>query len=510
MHQLLKKILAPCHMEYMALTSDLRIIETSLNVDRLADSPQEVKPGKDVRLAFPELVGCEEILLAVLQKQQASFDIKGIARSTDNNSPLYIDLYVSEYQDETTLNNQLIILFEDVTEKMVLQQSLIQRANEANLLLSALATAKDYIDKIIHAMADALLVTTISGQIKTVNRATQELFGYSESELINQPLSMIIPDPSFGMYADNPPANSKGGELFKEVEVVCQTKTGQELDVAFSCSVVQTQVEGLQDFVYIGRDITKRKQAEAEIHKALAKEKELHELKSRFISMVSHEFGNPLSTVLMSTELLKQGGEKITLQKKERYLDCIKAATKQMNQLMNDVLVLGKTDAGKLDFQPSPINLKSFCSDLVAEIKMKDGQNHHLLFVTTEASKDSENLYQFASFDEKLLRHILTNLLSNAIKYSPQDSTIEFEAIFQDEAVIFEIKDQGIGIPSEDQKKLFESFYRAKNVGKIPGTGLGLAIVKQAVDIHGGEIMVASEVGVGTTIRVKIPLTNQF
>jgi len=214
--------------------------------------------------------------------------------------------------------------------------------------------------------------------------------------------------------------------------------------------------------------------------------------------------------VLISTELLKQGGEKITPKKKERYLDCIKTATKQMNQLMNDVLVLGKTEAGKLDFQPSPINLKSFCSDLVAEIKMKDGQNHHLLFVTKEASNDSENLDQFASLDEKLLRHILTNLLSNAIKYSPQDSTIQFEVIFQDESVIFEIKDQGIGIPSEDQKKLFESFYRAKNVGKIPGTGLGLAIVKQAVDIHGGKIMVASEVGVGTTIRVKIPLTSQF
>jgi len=312
------------------------------------------------------------------------------------------------------------------------------------------------------------------------------------------------------MYADNQPPNLNRGELFKEVEVVCQTKTGHELDVAFSCSVVQTEVEGLQDFVYIGRDITKRKQAEAEIHKALAKEKELHELKSRFVSMVSHEFGNPLSTVLISTELLKQGGEKITPQKKERYLDCIKAATKQMNQLMNDVLVLGKTEAGKLDFQPSPINLKSFCSDLVAEIKMKDGQNHHLLFVTTEPSNDSGNLDQFASLDEKLLRHILTNLLSNAIKYSPQDSTIQFEVIFQDESVIFEIKDQGIGIPTEDQKKLFESFYRAKNVGKIPGTGLGLAIVKQAVDIHGGKIMVASEVGVGTTIRVKIPLTSQF
>jgi len=500
MNPFLKKILAPCRMEYVALDSDLRILETSLNVARLADCPQEVKPGKDVRLAFPELVGCEEILLAVLQKQQASFDIKGIARSTDNNSPLYIDLYVSEYQDETTLNNQLIILFEDVTEKMVLQQSLIQRANEANLLLSALATAKDYIDKIIHAMADALLVTTISGQIKTVNRATQELFGYSELELINQPLSMIIPNPTSCMYATSDPSTLGGGELFRDVEMVCRTKTGEEVCVAFSGAVVQTEVEGLQDFVYIGRDITKRKQAEAEIHKALAKEKELHELKSRFVSMTSHEFRTPLSTILSSSELLEHYSESWSSEKKVRHLRRIQSSVHNMTQLLNDVLIIGKAEAGKLTFHPEPLDLCQFCWDLTEELSLnKSSELKKINFVVSGVCKTT-------NVDEKLLRHILTNLLSNAIKYSPPGSTVNFELVYQDNEISFQIQDIGIGIPTADLAHLFESFHRASNVGNISGTGLGLAIAKKCVELHGGAIAVKSEVGVGTTFEVRIPL----
>ena len=500
MNSFLKKILSPCNIEYVVLNAELLILETSLHIKRFADCPEEVEPGKDVRLAFPELLGFEEILLAILQKQQATFELKGIARCGDQKSPLYLDLYASEFQEETTLENQLIILFEEVTEKMVLQQSLIQRANEANLLASALATAKNYIDKIIQAMADALLVTTISGQIKTVNRAAQELFGYREAELINQPLSMIITDNNFWFRSASEQLGLAEGELFKDLEVVCQTKTGQEVYVAFSGSVLQTDIEGLQDFVYIGRDITERKQAEAEIRKALAKERELNELKSRFVSMASHEFRTPLSTILSSSELLEYYSDNWPKEKKLAHLHRIQTAVKNMSQLLNDVLIIGKAEAGKLTFNPEPLDLCQFCHELVEDLSLnKEVENNKINFVISGGCK-------IAALDEKLLRHILTNLLSNAIKYSPSGSTVKFELVYQDDEAIFQIQDVGIGIPSADLVHLFESFHRATNVGNISGTGLGLAIAKKCVELHRGAIAVKSEVDVGTTFEVRIPL----
>jgi signal transduction histidine kinase len=172
-----------------------------------------------------------------------------------------------------------------------------------------------------------------------------------------------------------------------------------------------------------------------------------------------------------------------------------------MTSLLDDVLLFSKVEAGKLEFNPKPLVLKKFCSDLVEELQLGIGVNHKLTFVYSSPCQN-------ACMDEKLLMHILGNLLSNAIKYSPQDTTILFGCYCNEEEVIFEVKDEGIGIPTEDQGRLFESFHRAKNVGNIPGTGLGLAIVRNSVDLHGGRIIVESEAGVGTTFKVILPLDS--
>jgi signal transduction histidine kinase len=146
--------------------------------------------------------------------------------------------------------------------------------------------------------------------------------------------------------------------------------------------------------------------------------------------------------------------------------------------------------------------LEQFCRQLVEELQISTGEKHEIVF-------RSKGEFSEAVLDESLLRHIFTNLLSNAIKYSPAGGTVRFELIHQDETAIFQIQDEGIGIPPEDQKRLFQPFDRAKNVGKIPGTGLGLAIVKKCVEAHGGQISVTSEVGVGTTFTVMLPLTSE-
>jgi signal transduction histidine kinase len=248
----------------------------------------------------------------------------------------------------------------------------------------------------------------------------------------------------------------------------------------------------------ISTDITKRKRAEEDIRKALDKEKELGELKSRFITMASHEFRTPLATILSSTDLLKNYSHKLTEEKKLNYLQQTQVAVKHMTDLLNDVLLIGKAEAGKLQFQPTAIDLGQFCRDLVDEIQLTTN-NYIITFCTQEQSIN-------AYLDEKLLRQILNNLLSNAIKYSPSGSTVHFDLVCQQGEAILRIQDQGIGIPIADQAQLFNSFHRASNVGTISGTGLGLAIVKKSVDLHGGRIFVESEVSVGTTFTVTLPL----
>lgn len=250
----------------------------------------------------------------------------------------------------------------------------------------------------------------------------------------------------------------------------------------------------------ISTDITKRKQAEEDVRKALEKEKELGELKSRFVTMASHEFRTPLTTILSSTDLLERYNHKFTEEKRINHLQQIKGAVKHMTSLLNDVLLIGKAEADKLDFQPMMINLEEFCHGLVEEIQITT--NNHLITFCSQAQ------YSNACLDEKLLRHILSNLLSNAIKYSPQGGTVQFDLVCDRKAVVFHIQDQGIGISEADQAQLFHSFYRASNVGTISGTGLGLAIVKKSVDLHGGEIAVESAVGVGTKFTVTLPLNT--
>lgn len=248
-----------------------------------------------------------------------------------------------------------------------------------------------------------------------------------------------------------------------------------------------------------------RYHAEVAIQLALAKEKELNQIKSRFVSVVSHEFRNPLNAILFSTELLERYESELSQERKQEYLHRIQLSVRRMSQLLNDVLTIGETESGGLPFNPQPIDLLQFCKDLIEELQFDRSPNCpiHLTYKNADFL-DSENL-SFPYLDENLLRHILANLLSNAIKYSPQGKNIDLNLTYNKEAIVFQIQDYGIGIPITDQSRLFDSFYRASNVKTIPGTGLGLSIVKQCVDLHGGTIEVISEVEKGTIFTVTLP-----
>lgn len=514
----MKPILRPYlahHNQYLILDQNLFIQEFSFDAQRFAEYPNEVGLGKDARLSFPELVGLEEIVIDIIEGRQPSFELKGVARYNahtssqpeadvlllDISSPCYVDLFMSDYYNEVTFEKGLIIFFWDSTEHMVLQERLVQRTNEANLLLSSLTASQNYINQILSSMTDALLVTTASGIIKTVNKAAQTLFGYSQEELINNSISTIIKN-SFFLHQIQELSPAAPGEFLKDVEVYCTTKTGEAIPISFSCSAIETEIEGLRNFVYIGRDISERKQVEAEMLKALERERELQELKSRFVSMASHEFRTPLTSIYSSTELLEHFGHKWAEEKKIKYYYKIESAVKRMTALLDDVLIYTKAESGKLEFKPKPLDLEIFCQDLVEDIQHSIGSSYSISFIYSGAITE-------VCLDQNLLLQILTNLLTNAVKYSPTATTVYFRCFCEEYEAIFEVEDKGIGIPPEDVSQLFESFHRGTNVGTIPGTGLGLAIVQKSVEIHGGQITVNSEVGVGTMFRVVLPLQKE-
>jgi signal transduction histidine kinase len=246
-------------------------------------------------------------------------------------------------------------------------------------------------------------------------------------------------------------------------------------------------------------DIGPRKQAEAELLKALAREKELGELKSNFVSLVSHEFRTPLGIILSSAEILRDYLEQLAPEERQQHLDSIRKSTRRMAELMEEVLLLGRFEAGRMDFHPEPLDLATFCRRLVDEVRA----------ATNTAGPIALDLPASASeavADERLLRHVFTNLLANAVKYAPPGSPVEFSVQREGAFAVCRVTDRGIGIPEEDREWLFRAFHRGRNVGDRPGTGLGLVIVKRCLELHGGRIAVDSAPGRGTTFTVRLPL----
>lgn len=242
----------------------------------------------------------------------------------------------------------------------------------------------------------------------------------------------------------------------------------------------------------------RRRLSEKAIRVALEKEKELSELKARFWSMAAHEIRSPMTSILGCAQLLETEFHNLTEERRREFLYMIQKSVRTMDQLLNDLLAIGRTESGSLKFEPAPLDLERFCRSLVEEIQFSMGASNRILFNSQGSCNESYG-------DQKLLRHILNNLILNAIKYSPQDSPIYFDLSCISEEVTLQVRDTGIGIPPDTQKRLFEPFQRARNVGSIPGTGLGLTIVKRCVDLHSGQITIHSEEGMGTTVIVRIP-----
>lgn len=245
-----------------------------------------------------------------------------------------------------------------------------------------------------------------------------------------------------------------------------------------------------------------RHRAEIEIKRALEREHELNLLKSRFISMISHEYRTPLQTILLSTQLLMDYKDRLNDYEKGKYFERIQKSVSIMNNLLDDTISLNKFDIEKFERNDTLINLKEFCSEICREMQLIAGDKCTI-------SVDFINVTDDIFLDGILIKDILTNLISNSIKYSFNHTEILFRINVQAEDIVFTISDNGIGIPENEKDILFEPFFRAMNVGTISGTGLGLSIVKNTVEFLGGTIDFDTEENVGSTFIIKLPFTTK-
>jgi PAS domain S-box-containing protein len=332
-----------------------------------------------------------------------------------------------------------------------------------------------------------------------VNPATVRILGFNSADEIvgHHPVEFAAPIQPGGLPAAEMAQRyitqclTTGSARF---DWICRNPQGREIPI----EVILTRIQwsGRQMIQAVINDITHRKQAEAELLKALAREKELGQLKTNFVSMVSHEFRTPLGIIMSSSDILRDYLDRLGPDERQQHLGSIHKSTRRMAELMEEVLVIGRLDAGKMDFQPRYVDLRALFTRIAEEAGAASEQSSSIRI-------RFEGEIGEARADERLLQHIFTNLLSNAIKYSEPGQPVEFLVGRERSNVVCRIRDHGIGIPAPDQAHLFQAFHRGRNVGHRPGTGLGLTIVKRCVELHGGSISLESKPGEGTTATVR-------
>jgi PAS domain S-box-containing protein len=373
-----------------------------------------------------------------------------------------------------------------------LEERVEQRTAEVN-------RARVRVEAIFNSSSDPIILAHQDGTIQQVNLAFDKTFGYQGDETFGLSLLGLL-TPQSASVLSVALETVIDCKQQRRVEVVAQRKDGSLFDVEAGVSYIINGNGRPAAIVCTLRDITERKRTEQALRQALQREKELGELKTRFISMASHEFRTPLATILAAAESLSNYRKRMDESQIDGRLAKVQAQVKHMTSLLDDVLTVGRAESGKLEFKPVPLDLAAFCQNIFEEIQNTAGPLYRLRYASSCAATEVPVLA-----DPKLMRQIVSNLITNALKYSPQGGDIVVSLECDQTSVIFGVSDQGIGIPEDDQKHLFQPFHRAANVGTIQGTGLGLAIVKHAVELHQGSISFESAVGQGATFRVKIP-----
>jgi PAS domain S-box-containing protein len=427
-------------------------------------------------------------------------------------------IYITAHTDEATLKRAtmsepfgyLVKPFDEKDLRVVIETALYKHQMERKL-----AKQEDFLATILKSTSDAVIATDRAAAITYMNAAAESLTGWSQIESLGRDITEIVKliDENNGAEVANPvPIVLQTGDVaYLQEYTALIDRHGIKKPVGDSASPIRKLAHTIDGAVLVLWDISDRRKAESlqteksEVSRALKSEKEISDLKSQFIAMSSHEIRTFLTNIMLATDLLEEPS--YPNEKKLVRLKQIKNSVGQMTNLVENMLTLGKLALGLSNFRPILVDLSKFCLEIVEEIKyFPTAKQHESLIINF--SSHGENIPAY--IDTDLVRYILRNLLSNAIKYSQEEVNIQFRLIYERGSkpkAIFQIEDRGIGIPEADLPNLFNLYYRGSNVSYIKGTGLGLAIVKYAVDIHGGEIAVESEVNQGTIFTVTLPIS---
>jgi len=390
--------------------------------------------------------------------------------------------------------------------------------------------SKEGIEALFLYATEGILVVNERGVIVSINPSAERLFGYEKGELIGQKIEVLVPvrfarhHEHRDQYNQNPRPRSMGLGM----ELYGLKKDQSEFPVEISLSPYSSEL-GKFTIGFIV-DITHRKAAEEKmkhysqelelqvknrtlileeaieelektkknLDEALEKERELSELKSRFVSMASHEFRTPLATIQSSLSLVKKYGELKDVEKQDKHIGRIKSSINNLTDILNDFLSVSKLEEGKVENMAAKFNLKDFLTEIANEMQPLGREGQKIVY--THLGEEVVEL------DQKLLRHIMFNLTSNAIKFSGENQEIEIQSEVAPNIILLRVKDKGIGISEADQEHLFERFFRGMNASYIQGTGLGLNIVAKYVELMDGTISVDSIENQGTTFTLTFPL----
>lgn len=409
-------------------------------------------------------------------------------------------IYVTGHSDRSTLERAKITapfgyIIKPVKERelSVAIEIALQRYEREHLLTA-----------ILKGMGDGVIVLDKRHHIKTINQMAEVLTGWRLSEARNRQLTEVfkILDEQSHQPIDDPitAALQQDTTVHLSNNYLLMKNNGTTLPISGNVSPIKNNKGAITGAVLVFRDMSDRKRVEEAICQQLEHERKLNKFQTQIIRTISHEYRTPLSVVYACSQLLERNTEPLDKEKHFRNCQKIQSAVKYMVGLLENVLTFNQFESERMVFSPIAVNLEEFCNQLIEEHQLMSSDRHEIQLNFIGFTKGYS-----AHLDEKLLQQILGNLLSNSLKYSPDGGTINLTIACEHNQVILQIQDRGIGIPIEDQPYIFEPFHRAGNVDTIRGTGMGLAIVKRAVGLHGGTIVVESQLNVGTIFTVTLP-----